>query len=82
VGRLKGKGSGEGVVSERKAVGAKDFQEITVDLRLGGIERRFLIHYTAKQIEKSTVLIGCARKSRFESLEEEFRKAFATFEAK
>jgi len=50
-------------------------QEITVDMRLGGIERRFLIHYTSKQRTKSTVFIACARPHRLRAQEDEFRKA-------
>jgi hypothetical protein len=88
IGRLGGAGwSGEQpIISERKKGARDNTQEITVDLRLAGINRRLLIQYKDKQgggeLPRSTVLIACARADRFSSLEEDFRKAFASFKPK
>jgi hypothetical protein len=87
IGRLHGQGwSGEASVSERKAGAARNSQEITVDLRLGGINRRLLIQFTGKQgageMPRSIVLIACARANRFSGLEDDFHKAFASFKGK
>jgi hypothetical protein len=87
IGRLGGRGwSGDKAVSERKPGIGKNTQEITVDLRIAGVNRRLLIQYTGKQgggeLPRSTVLIACARANRFSSLEDDFRQAFASFKAK
>ena len=84
IGQLKGKpfNDADAIVSERKASPVRDMQEVTVDLRLGGIDRRMLIYYNAKDQLKSAVLVACARRARFESLEADFRKSFASFSAR
>jgi hypothetical protein len=45
-----------------------------------------LIQYTGKQLAgqlgRSVVLIACARANRFSGLEDDFRKAFASFKAR
>jgi hypothetical protein len=87
IGRLGGKGwNGEATVSERKPGAAKNTQEITADLRIAGINRRLLIQFTGPQgageLPRSIVLIACARANRFSGLEDDFRKAFASFKGR
>ena len=58
-------------------------QEMTVDIRCGSIERRFLILYKAtKNRQKLEFFVGCARTSRFERVQDQFREAFAGFKPK
>ena len=57
-----------------------DTEEFTVDLRLGGIDRTFLIRVTKAGAQNLVVLVGATRKSRFDRVQGEFRKAFDTFQ--
>ena len=53
-------------------------QEMIVDLRLGGIDRTFLVRMT-KQQSRLILLIGGSRAQRFAGLVDEFRKTFDSF---
>jgi hypothetical protein len=78
VGRLNGRQAPEPTNVVLKKIG--DVREITLDMRLGGIERRFLILYKAGKDPLSVkFLVGCARATRFERVEEQFREAFTGF---
>jgi hypothetical protein len=82
LGRLNGRQAPEPiVVAERKV---DDRREVTVDLRLGNIDRRFLILYKAPKNHKQQLnfFVGCTRASRFERVQEQFREAFDGFVAK
>ena len=63
---------------EKKAAG-DNLQELIVDMRLGGLDRRFLVQYKAPRLDRVFFLVGCARRNRFEAFQEDFRKAFETF---
>jgi Domain of unknown function (DUF4190) len=80
VGRLNGKTlDREGEIIEKKVVetGKKTkAQEIILDLRLAGVNRRFLIQYSLESRDEVNVLIGVARRNRFERMSEVFRKTF------
>lgn len=79
LGRLNGRQAPEPTVIAQKK--AEDQREITVDMRLGGIDRRFLILYKASKIHRPQqyFFVGCARTGRFERVEEQFREAFTLF---
>jgi hypothetical protein len=84
LGRLSGRPAPEPtVVAQKKENG---IQEMTVDMRLGGIDRRFLVMYKTgrKGLERLQVkyFVGCARTSRFERMEPQFREAFEGFARK
>ena len=76
--RLRGSAMGANgtIVAERKPIAGKERQEIIVDLR----DRRLLIQYTTQDRDvKATILVGCARRNKFDRLQEDFRKAFDSF---
>jgi hypothetical protein len=50
--------------------------ELTIDIRLGGIDRRILIQYPSDRGLATTVMIGVARRSQFERMKDVFRKTF------
>jgi hypothetical protein len=64
---------------EPKATPVKDTNDVLVDVRLGGFERTFLIRVFKQNGGETFVLAGGARKSRFERLQEDLRKALDTF---
>ena len=66
------------VVAQKKV---DDVREITADMRLGDIDRRFLIQYkaTKEPPARQNFFVGCARTSRFDRIEEQFREAFTGF---
>jgi hypothetical protein len=72
----------EGTVVETKLTPAGDMQELILDMRLAGIERRFLIHYTAVNRDDMHILVGGARLGRFERLANDFRETFKNKEFK
>jgi hypothetical protein len=73
----------EGTIVEQKA-GDDKKQEIILDIRLGGIDRRFLIQFWSKDNANTSlaILVGGARKSRFERMEPEIRKTFESHKFK
>jgi hypothetical protein len=77
LGRLNGKEAPDPIIVAQKKVG--DVLEMIVDMRLGGIDRRFLILYKATKNPRMNFFVGCARTSRFERVEEQFREAFTGF---
>jgi hypothetical protein len=78
VGRLHGKPlPKEGTPRDIKSI-AGGMQEMMVDLRLGGIERTFLLRLS-KSDSYLDVLVGGTRKQRFGPMQEQFRKTFDTF---
>jgi hypothetical protein len=80
LGRLSGRPAPEPtIVAQKKENGV---HEVTVDMRLGGIDRRFLILYKGKNILKVDFFVGCARTNRFERLDPQFREAFDGFARK
>jgi hypothetical protein len=82
LGKTKGKLASEAkIVEPKKPPAADGTQEIILDIRLGNQERRCLLLYsTAKNLLNLNVFVGCARKNRFDRMQEDFRKAFTTFE--
>jgi hypothetical protein len=75
--KTRGKLVSEGKVREpKKPLAADGTQEIILDIRLGGIERTCLLLYSTKKDVKLDVFVGCARKNRFERLQEDFRKVY------
>ncbi len=77
LGRLRGEPlKREGTVVKAEAA-ANGKWEITLDLRLGGVERRFLIQYPAMEKHVLKVCVGAARRSRFDALQQDFRDTFA-----
>jgi hypothetical protein len=83
LGRTKGKLASEGKIVEKKPLAADGTQEIILDIRLGGIERRCLLLYSTEKNQLSlNVFVGCARRSRFERMQEDFRKAYTSLEVK
>ncbi len=81
VGRLGRNAAPEATIREKKPVGADLIQELIVDLRLGGHDRTFLIQYKTKIRTKLYFFVGCARASRFERVEKDFREALSQFKA-
>ncbi len=78
LGRLNGREAPDATMVSPKKVG--DVRELTVDLRLGGFDRRFLILYKADRNPlKVNYFVGCARASRFERVVDQFREAFTGF---
>lgn len=80
LGRLDGRPLGREAENVQKKVvdskkGTKE-QEVIFDLRLGGIDRRFLLQYSLEKGDEVRVLIGAARRNRFDRLEAVFRKTF------
>ncbi|MSQ95712.1 MAG: DUF4190 domain-containing protein [Gemmataceae bacterium] len=80
VGRLGRNSAPEPTIVEKKPVGADGVQELIVDMRLGGQDRRLLIQYKTKAI-KLYFFVGCARTSRFERAQKDFREALSQFKA-
>jgi hypothetical protein len=82
LGRLNGQPAPEptpiapSVVDKAKQVG-----EMTVDMRLGGIDRRMLVLYKTNDRLRTHIFVGCARRSRFDSMQAEFREAFDGFKS-
>jgi hypothetical protein len=75
MGRLRRKTLGrEGTIVKQEPVDGN--QEITLDLQLGGLPRRFLIQYPAKDRDRVTILVGAARASDYERLQKVFRDTF------
>lgn len=74
----------EGTIVDTKeiVVAGEKGQEITLDLRLGGIDRRFLIRAIKDPTTKLNILVGAARRNRFERLQDGFRESFNTFKSK
>jgi len=78
LGRLQGKPlDGTGTVVGTESVNNDTKKEVTLDLRLAGVDRRFLIQYRAKDVPVS-VLVGSARVNNFDRLRDVFRKTFDT----
>lgn len=84
IGRLGRDAPPEAKIVEKKPLGADGVQELILDLRLAGIERRLLVQYLPADRTKlkAFLRVGCARKNRFDRVQKEFREAFATFDAK
>jgi hypothetical protein len=78
LGRLNGNAAPEGTIVAQKKIDDGVF-ETTLDMRLGGIERRLLILYKTKNRLRVEIFVGCARKSRFERMQDEFRDAFSGY---
>jgi hypothetical protein len=77
LGRLKGRAlDHEGDIIEEKASPDGNRQEILLDLRLAGIDRRFVIQYWEPEVGTLNMLVAGTRKNRFDRLLPEFRKAF------
>jgi hypothetical protein len=56
-------------------------QEMLIDLRLGGIERTFVVRMLRRN-DRLFVLVGGARKNRFARQQAQFAKAFDSFQLK
>jgi hypothetical protein len=84
LGKTKGKLASEGkIVESRKPPAAGGTHEIILDIRIGNQERRCLLLFSTEQnLLKLNVFVGCARKNRFDRMQEQFRKAFETFKVK
>lgn len=84
LGRLpSGSAPPEGTVRDEKPRPGDAAREWTVDLRLGGVNRTFLLRMAKKAAgARLFVLVGGARAGQFAALEDDFRKAFDTFQAK
>jgi Domain of unknown function (DUF4190) len=79
LGRLNGRPPPEArTVTPAKAID-KENGEMTIDMRLGGIERRMLIIYNTKNRNRTFIFVGCARAHRFDGLVEQFREAAKDF---
>ena len=76
LGRLNGRSLGREAENVLKKIVGANKQEVTFDLRLGGIDRRFLLQYTLNDRNEVRVLIGAARRNRFDRMEDVFRKTF------
>jgi hypothetical protein len=75
--RLKNRPLGEEpVIVENKLVQGNSKREVTVDLR----NRRFLVQFRAGELnaQQFHVMVGAARRNRFERMVDEFRKTFDT----
>ncbi len=80
LGRLRGRAlDKEGEVRDSKRIN-NDTEEVTVDMRLGGVDRTFLLRITKAGAQNLVVLVGAARKNRFDRVQGEFRKAFDSFQ--
>jgi len=64
-------------LSPRKPV-VEGTNEIIIDIRLGGIDRRCLIIYEWKKNQRVKAFIGCTKRAVFERWEEKFRDAYQT----
>lgn len=53
-------------------------QELVVDLRLGRVERRLLVHYPANREHTFKVLVGACRRSDFERMKDRFSDIFSS----
>ena len=84
LGKTKGKLASEAkIVEPKKPPAADGTQEIILDIRLGNQERRCLLLYsTAKNLLNLNVFVGCARKNRFDRMQEDFRKAYTSFKVR
>lgn len=70
-------------VVEKKAKAADGTQEIIIDMRVGGQERRFLLIYSASKAQvRMNMVVGCARKGRFDRMQEEFRRVYASLKVR
>jgi hypothetical protein len=77
LGRLGGNPLGqEATIVDNKLTEGDAKREVTLDMRLGGINRRFLLQFPANERNSLTLLVGAARRSRFERFREDFRKTF------
>jgi len=78
IGKTKGVLVNESTLVEKKPKAAEGTQEITFDIRIGGHERRCMMMYSTNKVGlRLNVLVACARRSRFERMQEDFRKAYA-----
>jgi hypothetical protein len=85
IGRLKGRSlqsEGEIVKKEIVKTPTGEAQEIIVDIRLGGIDRRVVIQYALGKGNEMIILIGVARRSRFDRMNEVFHKTFDSHKEK
>jgi hypothetical protein len=55
--------------------------ELILDVRLGGIDRRLLVQYSTPR-NRGFILVGCARKAWFEYFRDDFIEAFKKFKDK
>ena len=79
IGKTKSEALPAHTVVEKKPKAADGTQEIILDMRIGSHERRCLLIYsTDKAQQRMKLVVGCARKNRFDRLQEEFRKAYAS----
>jgi len=62
-----------------KKMTADNKQELIIDMRLGGLDRRLLVQYKPPRLDRIFFAVGCARRNRFDVLQEDFREALATF---
>ncbi len=68
----------EPVIVENKLIEGDKKREIILDLDLG-VPRRLLIQFDATEPDRLPLLVGVARKNRFDRVVDDFRKAFGTF---
>jgi hypothetical protein len=78
LGKLNGIGlSPEPVAFDRKEINGDKEQEFYLDVRLGNQARRFLIRWKTRDADtRLQVMVGAARRARFDRHEKEFRDAF------
>lgn len=77
LGRLHGSAlNREGTVVDKKLVANGRTQEVVLDLRLDGLDRRLLIQYPANEKINLRIVVGAARRNRFERLQKDFHKMF------
>jgi hypothetical protein len=65
------------VVEKKNA--AENKHELILDIRLGGVDRRLLVQYRTPRLNQIFFAAACARRSRFDLFQEDFREALATF---
>ncbi|MBI3822640.1 MAG: DUF4190 domain-containing protein [Planctomycetes bacterium] len=76
----------EGVIVEQKIVKVLDSKkevdrkQVTLDLRLAGVDRRFLIQFAPKEFATPVILVGAARRNDFERKRPTFDKNIASKE--
>lgn len=82
LGRLNGKLAPEPTNLAAKKV--DNMREITLEMRLAGIERRFLVIYGVPRVGQHEVkfFVGCARASQFDRVQEQFREGFTSINGK
>jgi hypothetical protein len=83
LGRLNGKPLGRtGEVIDNRLVEGDRKREVTLDIHLG-VPRRIILQFKADdKTGPLIVLVGAARRNRFERLTDDFRKTFDSFKTK